>query len=318
MSAGGFAFFTAFFSLGTSSPSFMERVKGFEPSTSCLGSKHSAAELHPHKPYSASKCSQCSQEVFTRRLLDEFIISRSAGTSPKTITIYHYALDKFIGYPLTPEGINSYLNNLSCHNGKHNYYRVIRTLCRWLYRCGRIPNNPIEQVSPPRRQKKLLPAISKEQLEVLVNHALCERDRVILTLLWHSGMRVSEVACVKATDFNWEEGTVIVLGKGNKFRKALAGNGLVKDWFTKHDSFGITTYGIKVMIQRLSKQTGIKFSAHALRRGMAIHNLKQGLSTRVVQALGGWDTITMVERYSASLQFDDALKLYQDACSQSK
>ncbi len=25
----------------------MERVKGFEPSTSCLGSKHSTAELHP-------------------------------------------------------------------------------------------------------------------------------------------------------------------------------------------------------------------------------------------------------------------------------
>lgn len=27
----------------------MERVKGFGPSTSCLGSKHSTAELHPHR-----------------------------------------------------------------------------------------------------------------------------------------------------------------------------------------------------------------------------------------------------------------------------
>ena len=26
----------------------MERVMGFEPTTSCLGSKHSTAELHPH------------------------------------------------------------------------------------------------------------------------------------------------------------------------------------------------------------------------------------------------------------------------------
>ena len=26
----------------------MERVMGFEPTTSCLGSKHSSAELHPH------------------------------------------------------------------------------------------------------------------------------------------------------------------------------------------------------------------------------------------------------------------------------
>jgi len=131
-------------------------------------------------------------------------------------------------------------------------------------------------------------------------------------------MRVSECAGVKATDFDWQEGTVVVLGKGNRYRKALAGNGIVREWFSTHDSFGITTRGIKTMIQRLSRESGIKFSAHALRRGMAIHNLKQGLSTRVVQALGGWDTITMVERYSASLQFDDALKLYHNACSQSK
>jgi len=87
-----------------------------------------------------------------------------------------------------------------------------------------------------------------------------------------------------------------VLGKGNKFRKALAGNGLVRDWFDTHDSFKLSPYGIQTMVRRLSNESGIKFSAHALRRGMAIHNLKQGLSTRVVQALGGWGTITMVER----------------------
>jgi site-specific recombinase XerD len=229
--------------------------------------------------------------VFTSQLLNEFITSRSSGTSPKTITLYHYALDRFIGYPLTPEGINSYLNSLSCQNGKHNYYRIIRTLCRWLYQNGRIADNPIGKVSPPRRQKKLLPAISKEQLDLLVNHALTDRDKAILNLLWYSGMRVSECAGVKAKDFDWQEGTVIVLGKGNRYRKALAGNGIVREWFSEHDSFGITTRGIKTMIQRLSRESGIKFSAHALRRGMAIHNLKQGLSTRVVQALCGWETI---------------------------
>jgi len=43
--------------------------------------------------------------------------------------IYHLALDKFIGYSLTPEGINSYLNSLTCGNAKHNYFRCIKTLC---------------------------------------------------------------------------------------------------------------------------------------------------------------------------------------------
>ena len=92
----------------------MERVMGFEPTTPCLGSKHSTTELHPLRETIASKC---SQEVFTNQLLNEFIISRSVGTNPKTITSYHYALYRFIGYPLTPEGINAYLNSLSCHQG---------------------------------------------------------------------------------------------------------------------------------------------------------------------------------------------------------
>ncbi|MFC2072472.1 tyrosine-type recombinase/integrase [Chloroflexota bacterium] len=163
---------------------------------------------------------------------------------------------------------------------------------------------------PLRIQKRLLPAISKEQLDILENYALTERDKVILNLLWHSGMRLSEAANVKAKAFNWEEGTVVILGKGNRYRKALAGNGIVRDWFTKHDSLGITTYGIQAMLQRLGKTTGIRCNAHSFRRGFCVHNVKSGLSNKVIQALGGWEAPDMVSHYAASLTFDDALELY--------
>ncbi|MFW6102428.1 MAG: hypothetical protein ACOC6O_02085 [Chloroflexota bacterium] len=43
---------------------------------------------------------------------------------------------------------------------------------------------------------------------------------------------------------------------------------------------------------------------------MATHNLKSGLSTRIVQALGVWESVVMVERHSKSLSFDDALQVY--------
>ena len=77
-----------------------------------------------------------------------------------------------------------------------------------------------------------MPSISNEQLGILVNHALTERDKVTLNLLRYSGIRLSEAANVKANDFNWEEGTVVILGKGNRYRKALAGNGIVREWFS--------------------------------------------------------------------------------------
>jgi len=251
-----------------------------------------------------------SSQKFTNSTLENFLASRASGTSHKTFRIYHLALDSFVGYPLTPEGINAYLNSLACGNAKHNYYRCIKTLCRWLYHTDQLPTNPIEKVLPPRRQKKLLPAISKEQLDILVNHVLTERDKVTINLLWYSGMRLSEAASVKAKDFNWNEGTVIILGKGNKFRKALAGNGVVRDWFTKHDSLGITADGISTMLKRLGYVTGIHCNPHSFRRGFCVHNVKSGLSNKVIQALGGWESPDMVSHYAASLTFDDALKLY--------
>ena len=99
----------------------LERETRFELATFCLGSRHSTTELLPHSGDLASKCSQ----VFTKSGLEAFLASRASGTSPKTIRLYHTALDNFVGYQLTPEGINFYLNSLTCKNGKHNYYRVI-------------------------------------------------------------------------------------------------------------------------------------------------------------------------------------------------
>ena len=56
----------------------------------------------------------------------------------------------------------------------------------------------------------------------------------------------------------------------------------------------------------------IHCNAHSFRRGFCVQQVKSGLSTRVVQSLGGWESISMVERYSKSLSFDESLKLYRE------
>jgi site-specific recombinase XerD len=116
---------------------------------------------------------------------------------------------------------------------------------------------------------------------------------------------------VKAKDFDWQEGTVVVLSKGNRYRKCLAGNNLVREWFSTHDSFEISKGGAQTMFKRLKAETGIQCNAHSFRRGFCIHQLKSGLSTRVVQALGGWENLAMVEQYSKTLNFDEAFNLYR-------
>jgi len=206
---------------------------------------------------------------------------------------------------LTPNGVSSYLKSLTCGNGKAKFYQALRTLLRWLYHNGYTQEKVIDRVPMPKVQKRLLPAISREQLHTLQTHCHCERDNALISFLWHRGVRLS------AEDFNWDDGTVTILGKGNRYRRALAGNGIVREWVCSHDSFEISPRGTQTMLKRLSREAGIKCNPHAFRRGFAVHQVKSGLSTRVVQALGGWETITMVERYSKSLTFDDALQLYK-------
>jgi integrase len=65
------------------------------------------------------------------------------------------------------------------------------------------------------------------------------------------------------------------------------------------------------MLKRLGKVTGIKCNPHSFRRGFAVHQVKSGLSNKVIQALGGWEGPGVVSHYAASLTFDDALRIYK-------
>ena len=128
---------------------------------------------------------------FTTELLEKFIFSRPEGLSKRTIEFYQYTLTNFVGYPLSPDGVGSYLKSLTCSNAKLRFYQSLKILFRWLQRNGYISENPMEKVSPPKTQKKLLAAVSKEQLDALLAHCHCERDKVLASFLWYSGVRVS-------------------------------------------------------------------------------------------------------------------------------
>jgi site-specific recombinase XerD len=133
----------------------------------------------------------------------------------------------------------------------------------------------------------------------------------LINFLWHSGTRLSEAVNVKAKDFNWEEGTVVVLGKGNRYRKALAGNGIIREWFSTHNSFEIDKGGVQTMLKRLKSETGIQCNAHSFRRTFASNLHLADLDVEHIMRLGGWDNLEMVLRYTQSVKFEDSLRLYQ-------
>jgi site-specific recombinase XerC len=84
----------------------------------------------------------------------------------------------------------------------------------------------MKRVTKPRTKEKTLPTINREQLQILLKHCCGERDEALVRLLWYSGMKLSEAIDVEAHDFNLSGGTITALGKGHKYRKALAATAL--------------------------------------------------------------------------------------------
>ena len=77
-------------------------------------------------------------------------------------------------------------------------------------------HNPILLVDPPKKPKLILPSLTKEQVELLIDKAHFVRDKAIISLFTDSGLRLSELLNIKLRDINWQSRIIKVLGKSNK------------------------------------------------------------------------------------------------------
>jgi site-specific recombinase XerD len=255
-------------------------------------------------------------------LLTKFLNSRRQGLSTHTYTYYKQCLTPFVSsHEITSEGINSFLADLECGNGKRNYHNAITTFVHWLLKVGYLKDNPLERVEKPIRAKKLLPSVNEDQLENLLKHLDILRDKALVSLLFDSGMRLNELSNIKKDDIDWNTHTITVIGKGNKQRKAPFNSNrsakLLRKWLSQHNPnggniWGINRWGIQTMLRRLGQDTGINCSPHSFRRGFACNLHRRGLSTLDIMHLGGWEDLSMVMRYTKSITFDDCLKHYRE------
>ncbi len=252
-------------------------------------------------------------------LLSQFLNSRRQGTSPRTIEFYQATLMPFVRTcSITHTDINLYLSNLSCKNGKNAYYRAIRAFCNWLYRQSYIKDNPITKVDPPKMTKIILPSLTREQVEYLIEQADNIRDKCIISLFADSGIRLNELLNLKESHIDWESNTVMIWGKGGKQRKApftnrttvllrqvtVSANGHSNIW-------GMKRRGIQIMLYRLQEKTGLPCNPHTFRRTFASNLHRVGLDVEHIMRLGGWESLDMVLRYTRNVKFEESLKLYQ-------
>jgi site-specific recombinase XerD len=247
------------------------------------------------------------------------------GVSPRTLGFYTERLSKFTAQVdwvrASRHDVERFLNSIPSNQyglgTRHATFRALKTFYRWL-RAEHELQNPMEGMSAPILGKPILPSLAREQVEELLQLVGNSRDRAIIALFTESGLRLSELASVRASDINWHNRTIRVMGKGRKEAFAPFGDmsqQCLRAWMAEYQPngniWGLNYWGIAEMLKRLERQTGLPCNPHTFRRTFACLLRKAGVDTMTIKDLGRWESLEMVQRYTRSVTFEDSLKFYK-------
>jgi len=208
----------------------------------------------------------------------------------------------------------------------------IRGMFRFLHEHNLCPKDPVAELHAPSFSRPLPMVLSQEDVEKLIetcpkNTPEGLRDRVILELLYGSGLRISEVLGLGLTDIDEEEGICVVRGKGNKQRVLPVGDmaldalriylakgrplllkgrvltrtkGPRNPIFVTRRGTVISRQGFFKNLKKYALMAGLNpdISPHKLRHSFATHMIENGADLRTVQELLGHEDISTTEVYT--------------------
>ncbi len=175
-----------------------------------------------------------------------------------------------------------------------------------------LQKDPTTGIKRPKNQKKIPIVLTKQEVQNLFNSAQTTKSKLILQLLYSSGLRVSEIVNLKPNDFDFEENTGWVRqGKGKKDRLFLISKKIskkIQKFIKKHSDWNylfsktkpLTTRNIQKIVQLTTQKAGIQKNVHphTLRHSFATHLLDAGVDIRKIQTLLGHSSIATTQIYT--------------------
>ncbi|MGZ7067737.1 MAG: site-specific tyrosine recombinase/integron integrase [Methanobacterium sp.] len=270
-------------------------------------------------------------------MIDDYLVeleirnySRNTIKTYKSIVINFY---KFLKNEknLTDEqrvlrAFKKYIQFLKRDKGvSQNYIYLVTVVCKKFFEFGGI--SILNEVQTPKRTKSLPKHLNEKEVENLINafdnesdntpnkELINLRNKVILALLYSSGLRVSELVTLQTDYVDLQERTIRIRGKGEKDRIVLFDDKtkvLIEEYIEKkphEDKYlfvnrlgnHLTPRYIQMMIKTCAQKAGIKkkVTPHILRHSFATHLLKNGVDIRAIQQLLGHSNLSTTQIYTS-------------------
>jgi site-specific recombinase XerD len=180
---------------------------------------------------------------------------------------------------------------------------------------GQRPHS-MDGVKRPKKDHRLPAVLDKGEVRKIIESAANVKHRLLLTLLYSAGLRVSEAVTLKMSDIDFGRKLIIVRqSKGRKDRCAPLADGaatLLREYNSLQGGQGTWLFpgqnaGEHIAIRTAQKifeqtllKTGIarKASVHSLRHSFATHLLENGTDIRYIQELLGHNSVKTTQRYT--------------------
>ena len=239
--------------------------------------------------------------------------------SRKTIKSYLYCLKEYFNFKkvnlnlIDIQNIKQFLLQKQKLNLAGSTINLYLNAIKFFYREIAKVSEKID-IKFAKRNKKLPVVLSRKEIKQIINSIKNSKHKLLLSLAYGAGLRVSEVINLKVKDINLEELTIhLKNAKGKKDRitifpqklkptlqNLIAGKN--KDDFVFESERGgkLTTRTAQKVFQNSLKKSGIKKDAtfHSLRHSFATHLLENGVDVRYIQELLGHQNIRTTQRYT--------------------
>jgi len=190
----------------------------------------------------------------------------------------------------------------------------LKSFFKFLVRENIVNINPAVDIKYPKLKRKLPSFLSIEEMNKLLDDNLSKRDRVIIELIYGTGMRASEICSLNTKDVDFANETVRVMGKGRKERilpLTRKAKDAIRDYLSpsrnKNTSLLLNKFGKRLSQRSLQRIVGkyiravadvTHSSPHTLRHTFATHLLDRGCDLRTVQELLGHSSISTTQIYT--------------------